>query len=267
MEIIPYNPRRFESAAASYLQGRPAYPAKLFRRIVDLCGLNRSHRVMDLGCGPAQIAVALAPYVAQAVGVDPEPEMLTIAAENAAAHHQSIELIESSSYDVGPRFGRFQLVAMGRSFHWMDRVDTLQRLDALVDPHGAVALLYDEHPEVPENAWRQPFQEVVKRYSADDFAKQVRSNWRSHEAVLLASPFHVLERITIFDRRSLSVDDLIVRTRSMSSVSSSRIGARADDLAAELQRILLPFAQEGALSEVTANSALIATRASANDAF
>jgi len=260
MDVIPYTPRRFQTAAASYLQGRPGYPAKLFRRIAELCSLNQSHRVMDLGCGPGQIALAMAPYVGQVVGVDPEPEMLKIAAELTAQSGGKVELIEGSSYDLGPRFGRFRLVAMGRSFHWMDRADVLRRLDGMIEPGGAIVLLHDDHPAVPDNAWHTPFQDVVMRYAADDVAKQVRSGWNSHEAVLLDSPFSHLEQHTVFERHRISVDTLLLRIQSMSSVSRSRIGSKADDLAAEIREAMSAFAQDGMLNEVIGSWALIASR-------
>ncbi len=263
MDVIPFTPRRFQTAAAAYLQGRPDYPARLFQRIAELCRLDRSHRVMDLGCGPGQIAVALAPYVGRIVGIDPEPEMLKIAAELTAHLGDQIELIEGSSYDLGPRLGSFHLVTMGRSFHWMARAETLRRLDAMIDPDGAVVLIHDEHPKVPDNAWDAPFQDVITRYAADDVAKQVRSNWASHEAVLLDSPFNHLERITVFERRQITVDALILRTHSMSSVARSRIGAKADDLDVEVREAMAAFAQDGMLNEVIASSALIASRGDA----
>jgi len=260
VDVIPFTARRFQTAAASYLQGRSAYPALLFRRIAELCRLDGSQRVMDLGCGPGQVALGLAPYVGRIVAVDPEPAMLKIAAEVTAGLGEKVELVEGSSYDLGPSFGRFRLVAMGRSFHWMDRAETLRRLDALIEPAGAIVLLHDDRPEVPDNRWHAPFQEVVWRYAADDVAKQVRSHWASHEAVLLDSPFPRLEQVTVFERRRITVDQLVLRTESMSSVARSRIGTRADELAAEVREAMSAFAEDGMLNEVIASSALIASR-------
>ncbi|MHC5541339.1 class I SAM-dependent methyltransferase [Singulisphaera rosea] len=260
MDVIPFTPRRFQSAAASYIQGRPAYPFKLFRRIAEIGQLNTSHRVMDLGCGPGQVAVGLAPFVGRVVAVDPEPEMLTLAAELAKKYGDRIELVEGSSYDLGPEFGRFQVVAMGRSFHWMDRAETLRRLDAMIEPAGAVVLLHDEHPGLPDNAWYAPFQQTVMRYAADDVAKSVRSKWAAHEAVLLESPFSQLERVSVFERRRVSLDELVLRLQSMSSVAHSRIGPKADELALDIRREMSAFARAGFLDEVVVYSALLATR-------
>jgi hypothetical protein len=45
----------------------------------------------------------------------------------------NIRFIAGSSCDLDPALGHFHLVVMGRSFHWMDRVDTLERLDRLIE--------------------------------------------------------------------------------------------------------------------------------------
>src|SRR6516165_2392368 len=92
--------RRFRSAAQYYLAGRPFYSSLLIRRVVQLCGLDATHRVLDLGCGPGQLAMAFAPFSKQVVGIDPEPEMLRIAREEAAQAGLPIEFREGSSREL-----------------------------------------------------------------------------------------------------------------------------------------------------------------------
>jgi hypothetical protein len=151
-------------------------------------------------------------------------------------------------------------MTMGRSFHWMDRAVTLQRLDEMIEPEGAVVLLRDDHPDVPDNAWHKPYREILHRYSADDVAKQMRSSWINHEGILLDSAFRQLEQIAVYERRPLSIEALLLRTASMSTVSRSRIGPKSDELAAEVREAMVPFAANGTFHEVTACSALIASR-------
>ena len=43
-------------------------------------------------------------------------------------------------------------------------MDTLRRLEGMIEPGGAVALFHDHHPEVPENAWLERWREVRRRY-------------------------------------------------------------------------------------------------------
>ena len=253
--VIPFEPRRFQNAAAEYLAGRPAYSPRLFQRIALLCGLDRTHRVLDLGCGPGQIAIALAPFVGHVTGIDPEPGML----DQARAAAPELEWIVGSSYDLpslAPRLGSVRLVTMGRSFHWMDRRATLEQLDAMLEPDGAIALVADDHPDVPANAWHAGFKAITDRVGASDPAKAMRKqNWLPHEAVLLESRFRVLETIAVIESYRVPVETLVMRTRTMSSVAK-----HAGELADELRAALAPFAHDGAVTEVIASKALIARR-------
>src|SRR5690348_15106708 len=124
--------RRYRSAARHYLAGRPPYAEGLIRRVVAVCGLDRRHRVLDLGCGPGQLALAFAPFVGEVIGIDPEPEMLRVAREQAARAGRAVEFREGSSERLGDDLGTFHLVAIGRAFHWMDRAETLRGLNELI---------------------------------------------------------------------------------------------------------------------------------------
>jgi hypothetical protein len=186
--------------------------------------------------------------------------MLRIAAREQPAN---VRFIEGSSYDIGPGWGEFRLVTMGRSFHWMDRVDTLRRLDEIIVPGGAVALLRDHHPDLPDNAWRKEYHALVKDYSGHDpeWRKRRGPEWVGHESVLLGSAFCELEEISVYQRREISADVLVDRALSMSSTSRAKIGDRADALAAEITALTARLAPDGTLPEVVASTALIARRA------
>jgi SAM-dependent methyltransferase len=273
-EIAPGEPKpavdphahRFRAAAAHYLQGRPAYSPVLIADVALLCGLERTHRVMDLGCGPGQIALAFAPLAAEVVAVDPEPAMLAIASEQArTAGAANISCVAGSSETIGPALGRFRLVTIGRAFHWMNRARTLERLDALIEPMGAVALFGDRHvAEVPENEWHPRYRAIVDRYAAEDTThpKNRAPGWWSNEAVLLDSPFARLERIAVTERRRTPVRVFVDRTLSMSSTAPDRLGeAKTGELVREVTELMNSLATDGLVTEVIDTHALIARRA------
>lgn len=259
MATATFEPRRFRSAAAHYQAGRPSYAALLIRRVVRFCGLSHTSRVLDLGCGPGLLAVAFAPFAGEIVAMDPEPEMLTRVAEQAVPN---VMPRSGSSYDLGPELGRFQLTTMGRSFHWMDRPDTLRRLDELLEPGGAVALFDTNHPDLPDNAWAREFSALCRPY-VDDAPLQPphrSSGWVRHEAMLLESPFSQIEVTAVIERRQVAAESLIHRALSRSSTSPHRLGERVEAFRAEVAAFIGLRAVGGMLTEVVESRALIAFR-------
>lgn len=212
---------------------------------------------MDLGCGPAQLARGFAPFVREVVAIDPEPEMLRVA-RAASKGIGNIVFREASSADLSAALGRFRLVVMGRSFHWMDRAETLRRLDGLIEPGGAVALFRDTHPELADNAWYPAYRALLRGYAGDDShsVRTERPDWIRHEAILLESAFSHVEEIGVWDRRGASVDMLIERALSMSSTSRARLGDMADRMIAELRQTL----PQGEFFEMIVSQAVLAWR-------
>jgi len=254
---------RFRSAASYYLAGRPPYAALLIHRVAGLVGLGPADAVLDLGCGPGQLARSFAPLVREVVAMDPEPEMLRVAVE-ASAGYATIRFMRGGSDDLAPSFGKFRLVTMGRSFHWMDRAATLLRLNELVEPNGAVALFNTDAAAVPENAWTERYSAVRRRYAGDyTERRQLRGEtWMRHEGVLLASPFSCVEGCCVFERREIEATSLVDRALSMSSTSPERLGEQAAALKHEIDALIGEIAPNGRLTEVVESSALIARRPS-----
>ncbi|HEY3847565.1 MAG TPA: class I SAM-dependent methyltransferase [Acetobacteraceae bacterium] len=257
--------RRFRSAAAHYLAGRPEYAGLLIRRVAAAVGLRRHHAVLDLGCGPGPLARAFALLAREVVAMDPEPEMLR-AATDACTGMENIRFVTGGSGDLAPSLGRFRLVVMGRSFHWMDRATTLRALDALIEPGGAVVLFHTHHAAVPDNAWAERFSALRRRYRGDASETPGPNGaasgapWIRHEAFLLASPFRCVEAHSVFTRGEVDAARLLARAFSMSGTAPEPLGDRAAELERDILALVRDAALDGRLAEVIESSALIARR-------
>lgn len=251
----PFDPERYRSAAAHYERGRVPYAPALIRRVAEVVGLGSGHRVLDLGCGPGPLARQFAALAREVVAMDPSRQMLD-AAGALAGGIANIRFVAGSSYDLAPALGPFHLVVMGRSFHWMDRVDTLARLDRLIEPAGAVALFQDSAPAVPANAWLKTWQDICARYEPRTGAHRSDPNWIRHEAVLLDSPFSRLETFGVIERRPLDAETLVQRALSMGSTSPAHLGETGTAAIAADIRAALAHVRE----EVVLTSALVAWR-------
>ena len=265
IQPIPFDPARFRSAAAHYLEGRPDYAPGLIRAVAALCGLDGTGELLDLGCGPGQLAAAFRPLVAGALGMDPEPEMLALAGRRAAELGLDITYKLGASHDLSPGMGPFRLVTIGRAFHWMDRPATLAVLDGLVEPGGAVVLLWTTHPEVPDNAWRVAYQALTDSMLGSGKRQAWRQpGWVRHEAVLLDTPFSDVLRLGVIERRRTPCGHFVHRALSMSSTTRARLGEEgAARLSTEVERMVADAAVDGMVTEVVESVALIARRPAA----
>lgn len=159
----------FESTEEYYAEHRPRYGEAAIRYLVDRFDLDGSARVLDLGCGAGQIAVPLAPYVGEVVGMDPNEEMLRQASERtAAAGVENVEWVVGTDADLGDHLGEVRLTTIGRAFHRMDQRRTRERLCGITESGGGVALLGDaEWLTRGEREWQDDVYAVAERYVDD----------------------------------------------------------------------------------------------------
>ncbi|CAH1669786.1 MAG: methyltransferase domain-containing protein [Chelatococcus sp.] len=259
-----FNPHRFRTTVPFYARYRVHYPAELISFVSNHLQLAAGASVLDLGTGPGFLAIAFARLGHKVTAIDPEPTMLEAARDAAEKAGVSVTFTQGSSFDLDRLGGRYQLVTMGRSFHWMDREATLASLDRMIPDGGAVALFSDGQIPYPGQAWRKAVLDPLATRYAPEEARQ-REARRSparlpHEAVLLASPFRHLERHSVLFRQTLDIDAIIGRTFSMSVTSPKALGASKDAFEEDLRRELAALSPSGQFEEIVEVKALIARR-------
>jgi ubiquinone/menaquinone biosynthesis C-methylase UbiE len=74
--MVRYDPTIYGGAAVHYRYGRLAYSPGLEALLAGELSLDGSGRLLDVGCGPGVLTVRLAHLFEEAVGLDPDPEML-----------------------------------------------------------------------------------------------------------------------------------------------------------------------------------------------
>ncbi len=258
-----FEPRRFRTTVPYYARYRLAYPDELIARVAKLVGLAPGARVMDLGCGPGFLAIPFARAGMRVVGVDPEPDMLDVARAVAKDAAVSVDFRQGSSFEL-PDIGPLDLVTMGRSFHWMDRAETLRVLDRLLVPGGAIALFEDDHPRTAENSWLNAVREVGKRYGMQEASHRVaaaKSDYRTHISYLFESAFSHVVRVGLYVRRDVTADDIVGRAFSLSMLSHEKLGERASAFETELRAALAEISVDGRFVEIAELAADVAMRA------
>lgn len=260
---VPYDPRRFQSAVPYYVRHRLGYPERLIARVIALLRMAPGEAVLDLGAGPGSLSLPFARAGMAVTAADPEPEMLAAAREIAEAEGLCLQYWQGGSYDLTPGMGPFDLVAIGRAFHWMDRAATLTMLNRIVRPGGAVAFFHDAHPVLPENEWFKIVCKVGDRYgraAQPHIAERKALGHRRYEPSLYQSAFTQLDGLSVTIRRPISEDEIVGRAFSQSTTAPDKLGARADAFEAELRERLRALSPEGVFVEIAELVALVARR-------
>ena len=219
----------FASTEEYYAEYRPEYGDAACRYLVDRFDLDESQRVLDLGCGAGEIALDLAPGVGSVVGMDPNEAMLRAARRRAdEAGVDNVEWIHGSDADLDTDLGRFRLVTMGRSFHWMNERATLDRLHDLLDLGGGVALLTDREWLTKGTAeWHEAVYDLADGY-LDDLPDRVAPDEVEYDdpwdELLEERGYTDVETVTFDVRREWSVEEAVGYVFSLSYCSPETFG-------------------------------------------
>jgi SAM-dependent methyltransferase len=260
--MIRFEPHRFRSTIPFYERYRIPYPEALIAAVAAFCAIGPGSAVLDLGCGPGQLAIAFARLGATATAMDPDPAMLEAARARAAEAGVALRLVEGSSYDLSPALGRFRLATIGRAFHWMDREATLVALDQIIEPGGAVVLFASERLETPGANWPA----LVKRLREEFVPERAAARrWRRTErekqgAVLARSAFSRIDYRAVIVSRTLTPDAIVGVVHTLSDTSPDALGDRRPAFERALREGLAQLSPEGNFAEVVEVSAVIATR-------
>src|SRR5215212_10409969 len=112
----------YAGSASYYADGRVPYPAAVADALVAALELDGSGRLLDVGCGPGSLTLLLAPYFAEAVGVDADADMLSEAARHAEQQQiGNVSWRHLRAEDLPADLPAFKVVTSAQSFHWLDR--------------------------------------------------------------------------------------------------------------------------------------------------
>jgi SAM-dependent methyltransferase len=256
---MPYDPTIYQGAAVYYRRGRPPYSPQLEAVLAEELGLDGTGRLLDAGCGPGVLTVRLAHLLEEAIGLDPDPDMLAegrrAADERGIKNIRWVQALAEDLPDAAPDPCR--LVTFGQSFHWTDEARTAETVYDLLEPGGAMALIVHtvEGRPVPPSPGPPPIphdeiQALVEKYVGS--TRRVGQGYaptRTHrfEDVLVRTRFG--EPQTVF---APGIPDLVQETDSVVSgyfsfaTSAPHLfGDRTEEFANDLRDLLATRSPEG----------------------
>ena len=256
----------FRGTAWYYARYREGYPEVFFDLIRHKFNLQKSDRVLDLGCGTGQIAIPISAFVQEVVAMDPEPEMIIEGKKHAEMQGAvNIAWIEGGS-EVLPRIkedlGNFKLVTMGNSFHWMEQERTLDELYGMITEDGGIVIAGNNSiwTRVP-NDWQLAVQGVIKKYLGEERragSGTFKAPTRRYEEIIQESRFKRTERWQHHWAISSTLDEVIGNLYSTSFVNPHILGDNKESFEKDLREALLKidssgiFTSEGDLEAILA---------------
>lgn len=127
----------FRGSAAYYEQGRLPYAPGYAAALAGELGQHGQGRLLDVGCGPGTVTLALAPYFAEVTGVDPDPDMLGQARRRAGRLGvRNASWAQARAEDLPAGLGVFRAVLFAQSFHWTDRDRVAAAVFGMLEPGG-----------------------------------------------------------------------------------------------------------------------------------
>ena len=260
-----WDPTLYAGAASYYARGRVAYPQALADLLAAELGLDGSGRLLDVGCGPGSLTLLLAPLVAEAIGVDADPDMIAEAEGRAAqAGVRNVRWQVLRAEDLPAGLGLFRLVTFAQSFHWMDRARVAAAAHAILEAGGTCVHVHATthegvdtsdplpHPQPP----RAAIAELVRRYlgprrRAGQGVLPTGSTPGGEDAIYRAAGFSGPRRLelagAVVER---SGDDVVVAAVfSLSGSAPHLFGPRRAAFEADLRALLHDTSPTGVFSQ------------------
>jgi SAM-dependent methyltransferase len=273
VDSYAWDPSLYAGSAPHYVAGRMPYPPSLATTIRDELGLDGTGRLLDVGCGPGSLTLLLAPYVAAAVGIDADPDMVRHAAAlTPAGANVSWQHLRAEELPAG--LGTFRLITFAQSFHWMDQPTVARRVRPMIEPGGAWAhvaasthrgLEGDDPLPYPRPPWDRIDALVaarlgpVRRAGRSTLPDGLRSG---EDDVMRAAGYTGPTRLTV-ERGETVVRDPDEVVSAVLSLSSSAPHLFGDDLpgfVADLRTLLRSVSPEGLFAERTREIAVTVWR-------
>jgi ubiquinone/menaquinone biosynthesis C-methylase UbiE len=256
---VPYDPTIYRGSARYYAPGRPPYSRELVSTLTDEVGLDGTGRLLDVGCGPGILTLELAPSFEEAIGLDPDAEMLTEGERRAReAGTDNIRWVQALAEDIPELgLGTIRLVTFGKSFQWTDRERVAEAVYDILEPGGALALIVntvEDRPE-PEGTGDPPIphdeiEELVRRYLGP--RRRAGQGFRTdppdrYEDALARTRFGKPRVVFAAGRPDVvrDVDSVLAGYFSMSYAAPHLFGDRLDAFAADVRALLNARSRSG----------------------
>jgi ubiquinone/menaquinone biosynthesis C-methylase UbiE len=274
-----FDPQAFEGTAEYYAVGRPPYSAQLADTIARELSLDGTGQLLDVGCGPGVLVLALAQLFDQVTALDPEPGMLEAGRRRCQqAGVTNVQWVQAVAEDIATlNLGSRRVVTFGQSFHRVRPLETAEAVYDLLVPGGALVLISHNvadgrprpvnpgYPEIPHAAVRKLILDYLGESTRDYLATWSEGHPARFEDTLSQTRFGGSRTLYAPGRPDLvrDIDTVVANYFSLSYAAPRWFGNRRADFEADLRDLLHEYSPDGLFWDWPGDTELvIATRIS-----
>jgi ubiquinone/menaquinone biosynthesis C-methylase UbiE len=260
-----FSSRLFEGAADDYDCYRLPYADDLIEFVRTELALEGRGLLVDLGAGTGQVARALRPFVARAVALDSEPDMVEYGRARTKREKDGIEWHLGRAEDAEFLDGTVDILASGNAFHRFDRPVVVGKAARWLSSEGAIILLSSSSPWGGEESWCRELSGVIDEWLERSGAgARIPVGWERKEypdeIVLREAGFGRQVERTVAVRHVWTIDELVGFLRATSFASRAALREHADAFEAHVCNALLAADPTGVYRQDVRFEARIARR-------
>ena len=266
-----HGPHSFRGTYDYYIEFRPRIPEKVINIIIQYFDLCPTDRILDIGCGTGQVALAMDGRCKEITCLDPDPEMIVRAKEMTKDSKTKLTWINKRAEELSEikeKLGSFKLATSSRAFHRVNQDQVLKTLDSLIEQEGGISLFSDRTIWQGQEDWQGELEKIVKRYSKDE--KLSNGNQKpngSWEDSLSRSKFNYVITRQVSITRSWSIEGIIGYVFSTSFANPYVVGNKLNQFKKEIKDKLLSTNPEGKFQEKAVWSIVLGSRRPLTDFY
>jgi len=249
------NLRPYSGTYEYYVKYRPSIPEEVINIIVKHFDIKPSDRILDIGCGTGQLALAMEGKCSEMVCLDPDSEMLKQAKQATKDSKIRLVWINRSAEYLGKlkeKLGIFKVAISSRAFHRMNQDQVLKDLDELIEENGGVVAFSDRVLWGGDKEWQQAVKRVIQKYLGEKRRTRKGKFKESDELwenIFARSVFRFIKTHDVPIVRKWDIESIIGYVLSTAFAAPHLFGNQVDRFKEEVKSILLSINPKGVFQE------------------
>ena len=134
----------FDEVPLLYNEVRPGYPDELFSTLIDVTGLHKDSKLLEIGPGTGQATKPLAKKGFEITAVE-LGNSLTELAKYELRHYNNVQVFPGAFEEIELPATSFDLVFAATSFHWIEPSAKFLKPHRVLKNKGHLAIIHTNH--------------------------------------------------------------------------------------------------------------------------